>query len=182
MKMKRIYSIWIHIKPFIYRLPLFVLMFTIFNGNDIFFSEKFSSRTEILVLLLFFIGSRFLYYIVIKLYETLMVKFSNTYCYTIIHKYFNLFKNKLIVNKKRKSVHIASWAFKVNKIPRNNKDKYALKLFEESEELIKSIDLISKELRKEENIENFELRKIWYDKLIKLNEISKKYNEYKKNL
>lgn len=179
MKMKIFYSIWIYIKPFIYRLPLFVLMFAILNAYDIFFSEKFSSWKEILVLLIFFIGFRFFYYTVIKLYETIMVKFSNTYCYTIIHKYFNLFKYKFV--SKKKLVPFTSWSFRVRRIPRNNKDKHSLKFFEESEDLIKSINLINKELRKEENLDNFELRRILYEKLNKLNEVSKDYIEYERS-
>lgn len=171
------YNIWLIIKPFIIKLPLFVLLYFLFSFIDYFFFGKVLSSAERLLLLSLFIFKRFFFFLAIKLYDYLLEKFYNTYFYVIFHRYFLKLKRKFF--NKEKPVHYASWAIKIKRIPRNNKDSYSLQLYNDSNKLIEELNLISKELRKEENSE---LMSEFISKLNQLNEIKEKYKKHIKSL
>jgi len=177
----KMYYIWLTIKPFIIKLPLFVLLYFLFSYIEFFLFEKEHSNAERLFFLSLFIFKRFFFFLAIKLYDYLLNKLYNSSFYAILRRNYLKVKRKFIVNK-IKPVHYASWAIKVKLIPRNNKDSYSLELYKESNKLIEDLNLIAKELRKEENVDNLELINKFSLKLSELNDIKEKYKEHNKSI
>ena len=117
----------------------------------------------------------------VTLYSKLIDRFYNTSFYVVIDKLYFKFKNKFKITNENIR-HFDSWSFRIKKISYIyiNKDDYSFKLFEESEKIIKEINLISKDLKNKENIANFELIDKFFVNLRKLNEINKKFEKHTK--
>lgn len=165
-------------------IPIYIFIFVILT-----FLLPLIKQTPIITwdvfffLLYAYIFDKFIVHLAITLKNNLLTRFYNTSFFAVLNRFFFKFKNKFKPTN-LDIVQFTNLSFRIKKITYRDgkKDFISFKLFEESEEIIKEINFLIKELRKKENINNFELINKIVVNLAKLNKINEKFEKHNKKL
>jgi hypothetical protein len=180
MKKKMIYLIWANIKPFVFKLPLYFILYFILHYFSSFFhiNELIVESSGFMCFFIFFFR-RFFFYECGRLYKYLFEIFIFTSFYRKMFKYYSKIRYKSYYNEE--PLRFFYLCLKIPKTSYKDIDKHSLEFIKKSLKLEREIYLIDKELKKKENLKNFDLMTKINVKMGELIEIRKKHEEDTKN-